>query len=81
MNYLIMLLTTIFMVGCTNVDYVSITDAETNPQEVAVEESEKEETVNTVADEPVKEETPIETKDDLFTGYKLIEVDGGDSRI
>ena len=81
MNYLMLLLTTIFMVGCTNVEDVSITDGETNPQEVTTvdtnENSEKEETITTVVDEPVVEETPTESNNELFSGYKLIEVDGG----
>lgn len=77
-NYLILLLTTIFMVGCTDVEDAPVTEGETASQEVAVEESEKEETIATVADEPVVEETPIQPNNDLFSGYKLIEVDGGD---
>ena len=82
MNYLILLLTTIFMVGCTNVEDASITDVETDPQEVTTVEtnknSEKEETITTVVDEPVVEETPTQPNNELFSGYKLIEVDGGD---
>ena len=79
-NYLILLLTTISMVGCTNVEESSITDRETDTQEVTTvntnENSEKEET--TVVDEPVVEETPTQSNDDLFSGYNPIEVDGGD---
>ncbi|MFT9493431.1 MULTISPECIES: DNA/RNA non-specific endonuclease [Bacillota] len=79
-NYLILLLTTIFMVGCTNVEDSSVTDRETDPQEVTTvntnENSEKEET--TVVDEPVVEEKPTQSNNELFSGYKLIEVDGGD---
>jgi len=82
MNYLILLLTTIFMVGCTNVDDASITEVETDPQEVTTVEtnksSEKEETITTAVEEPVVEETPTQPNKELFTGYKLIEVDGGD---
>ena len=82
MNYLILLLTTIFMVGCTNVEDASITEVETDPQEVTTVEtnknSEKEETITTVVDEPVVEETPTQPNNELFSGYKLIEVDGGD---
>ncbi|MDL4842481.1 DNA/RNA non-specific endonuclease [Aquibacillus rhizosphaerae] len=82
MNYLVILLTIIFMVGCTNVEDASITDGETAPHEVTTVETnnnnEKEETTTTVADEPVVEEAPTETNDGLFSGYKLIEVDGGD---
>ena len=82
MNYLILLLTTIFMVGCTNVKDASNTDVETDPQEVTTVEtnkkSEKEETITTVVDEPVVKETPTQSNNELFSGYKLIEVDGGD---
>ncbi|MFJ7685970.1 DNA/RNA non-specific endonuclease [Peribacillus butanolivorans] len=82
MNYLILLLTIIFMVGCTNVEDTSNTDVETDSQEVTTvktnKNNEKEETVTTVVDEPVVEETPTEQNNDLFSGYKLIEVDGGD---
>jgi hypothetical protein len=89
MNYLILLLTIISMVGCTNVEGTSNTDVETDSQEVTTVESnknnEKEETVTTV--EPVLEETPsvpvaeeslTQPNNELFSGYKLIEVDGGD---
>ena len=82
MNYLILLLTIIFMVGCTNVEDTSNTDVETDSQEVTTVETnknnEKEETVTTVVDEPVVEETPTQPNNELFSGYKLIEVDGGD---
>ncbi|WP_338473343.1 hypothetical protein R4Z10_21610 (plasmid) [Niallia sp. XMNu-256] len=90
MNYLILLLTIIFMVGCTNVEDSSNTDVETDSQEVTVENknnAKKEETVTTVVDEPVVEETPnvpvaeektTQPNNELFSGYKLIEVDGGD---
>lgn len=84
-NYLVLLLTIIFMVGCTNVEDASITDGETDSQEVTTvhtnensKKEEKEETVTTVVDEPVVEEPPTQSKDERFSGYKLIEVDGGD---
>ncbi|QOV11552.1 DNA/RNA non-specific endonuclease [Viridibacillus arvi] len=82
-NYLILLLTAIFIVGCTNVEDASVADKETDSQDVTTVEtnsnnSEKEETITTVVDEPVVEETPTEKNNDLFSGYKLIEVDGGD---
>ena len=70
MNYLILLLTTIFMIGCTNLEDTSITDVETDSQEI--------ETSTTVVDEPVVEETTTQSNNELFSGYKLIEVDGGD---
>lgn len=81
MNYLILLLTIIFMVGCTSVEEATVTDKETNPQEVTVdntnENNEKEETIATVDEEPVVEETSTQPNNELFSGYKLIEVDGG----
>lgn len=90
MNYLFLLLTIIFMVGCTNVEDTSNTDVETDSQEVTTVETnknnEKEETVTTVVEEPVVVETPVpvaeekpaQPNNELFAGYKLIEVDGGD---
>ena len=86
-NFLALLLTIIFMVGCTNVEDVSITDGETDSKEVTTvntnENSKIEETITTVVDEPVVEETVVEetpnqSNDERFSGYKLIEVDGGD---
>jgi hypothetical protein len=81
-NYLILLLTIIFMVGCTNVENTSITDVKTDPQKATTVEtnknSEKEEAVTAVVDEPVVKETPTQSNKELFSGYKLIEVDGGD---
>ncbi|WP_028393956.1 DNA/RNA non-specific endonuclease [Bacillus cihuensis] len=81
-NYLILILTAIFIVGCTNVEDASVTDKETDSQDVTKVEtnsnnSAKEETITTVVDEPVVEETPTEQNNDLFSGYKIIEVDGG----
>lgn len=79
-NYLIILLTAIFIVGCTNVEDASITYGETDSQEVTTVNTNnngKEETITT-DDEPVVEETPTQSNNDLFSGYKLIEVDGGD---
>lgn len=82
MNYLMLLLTIIFIVGCTNVENASNTEVETDRQEVNNVEtnknSEKEETITTVSDEPVVEETANQLKNEQFSGYKLIEVDGGD---
>jgi hypothetical protein len=81
MNYLILLLTLIFIVGCTNLEDTPITEGKTVTQEVTTvssnKNSENEETI-TIVDEPVKEETPTQPNKDLFAGYKLIEVDGGD---
>jgi hypothetical protein len=82
MNYLILLLTFMFIVGCSNVEETSITDGETDPQVVTSvntnKKSEKEENITKVVDEPVEEEAPTQANNDLFSGYKLIEVDGGD---
>lgn len=82
MNYLILILTIIFMVGCTNVEDTSNTDVETNSQEVTTDttnkNSEKNEAVKAVVDEPVGEETSTQPNNELFPGYKLIEVDGCD---
>ncbi|MER1998729.1 MAG: DNA/RNA non-specific endonuclease [Lysinibacillus sp.] len=81
MNYLMLLLTIFFIVGCTEVKEVSITDEQTDPKEnttVNSNNSEKEETITTNVDEPVVEETPTQSKNEQFEGYKLIEVDGGD---
>ncbi|VDG98134.1 Uncharacterised protein [Lysinibacillus sphaericus] len=87
LNYLILLLTIVFMVGCTNSEDASITDVETGSQKVTTVEpnknSEKEETVTTLVEEqeveePVAEEKPTQPKKERFSGYKLIEVDGGD---
>ena len=74
-NYLISLLTIIFLVGCTNVEDVATTDGETDTQEVttvdtaeesSIEENEeeateeKEETIPTTDDKPVVEEQATE---------------------
>ena len=83
MSYIILLLTTIFMIGCTKLEDASSTDVETDLQEATTVEtninSEKEEANSTVIDEPVVKETPAQSNNDIFSGYKLIEVDGGDS--
>lgn len=82
-NYLILLFTAIFIVGCTNVEDASNTDKETDSQELTTVETnsnnseEKDEATTTVVDEPVVEENPTGQNNDLFLGYRLIEVDGG----
>jgi hypothetical protein len=82
MNYLILLLTIIFMVGCTNVEDTSNTDVETDLQEVTTDTTNKnsgiKEAVKAVVDEPLGEETSTQPNNELFSGYNLIEVDGGD---
>lgn len=76
MNYLISLLTIIFIAGCTNAEDASNTKANTVPQEestVTVKpEAEK------TASVPAAEDTSDQSNNELFSGYKLIEVDGGD---
>lgn len=82
LNYLFLLLMSIFIVGCNNVEDVSITDEETVQQEENTvntsNNNENDEIVTTVVDEPVEKETTTQSKDELFSGHKLIEVDGGD---
>ncbi|MGE7930716.1 DNA/RNA non-specific endonuclease [Lysinibacillus xylanilyticus] len=74
-NYLILLLTAIFIVGCTNVEDVSNTDVKSDSQEVTTKNNEKQ---KTTTEKQVVVETSTQSKDQLFKGYKLIEVDGGD---
>ncbi|MGG0643528.1 DNA/RNA non-specific endonuclease [Sporosarcina gallistercoris] len=92
LNYLISLLTIVFMVGCTNSEDASVSDVETDTRKVTTVEpnknSEKEEPVvavveeqeaeEPVVEEPEVEEKPTQPKKERFSGYKLIEVDGGD---
>jgi hypothetical protein len=79
MNYLIFLLTIIFIVGCTNVEDTTNIDVETDSQEVTtVETINNEEDTVTKVDEPVVGQTTTQSNKDLFSEYKRIEVDGGD---
>ncbi|SEO06394.1 DNA/RNA non-specific endonuclease [Terribacillus saccharophilus] len=82
MNYLVLLLTIIFMVGCTDVENVATTDKETDPQVAATEnsdiKSEKEEAVAESVDDPEGEETSTAANEEEFPGYDILEVDGGD---
>ncbi|MDH5161727.1 DNA/RNA non-specific endonuclease [Heyndrickxia oleronia] len=73
-SYLILLLAAIFIVGCTNVEDVLNTNGKADSQEVTTKNSEKE---KTTTEKQVGEETSTQSKDQLFKGYKLIEVDGG----
>ena len=82
-NYLVLLLTLILMVGCTEVEDASVTDNETESQEASTvdtdETSKQEEPATTVIDNPAEEETVTEetsaqSNDELFAGYKLLEV-------
>ncbi|MGC6583623.1 DNA/RNA non-specific endonuclease [Paenibacillus sp. FSL W7-1279] len=88
MNYLILILTIIFMVGCTNVEDPPITNGENAIQEVTKVDKEAEGTITEaikepkgeekVVDEPAVEETPTQPNNDLFSGYERIEVDACD---
>lgn len=81
MNYLIILLTVIFMVGCTDVEEATVTDGETETQGVTqtktAKSSEKGETIPTAVEKSTVEETPTQSNDERFEGYELIEVEGG----
>ncbi len=74
------------MVGCTNSEDASSTALEIDPQEanaVETNENSKEETLddtvdNEPVDDPAVEETTTQSNNELFEGYKLIKVDGGD---
>ncbi len=73
-------LMTIFIVGCTNPEDASTANTQTAPQEVneTNDSSKEEKTIKTVANLPVVEETPTKSNNERFSGYKHIEVDGGD---
>ncbi|AQU80729.1 hypothetical protein AJGP001_16175 [Planococcus faecalis] len=79
-NHLMILLLSVFLVGCTDVEETAITDTEA--QEVPADETndnrEKEEPVIPAVEEQAVEKTPTKTSDDLLAGYELLEVDGGD---
>jgi hypothetical protein len=84
-NSIIFFLVAIFMVGCADVENVStskgktdqeVTATNTNENSVKVEATEVEE--EPVEEEPAVKEISAKTNEDLFSGYNLIEVDGGD---
>ncbi|MGM9948488.1 MAG: DNA/RNA non-specific endonuclease, partial [Lysinibacillus sp.] len=86
-NYLALLLVSILVIGCTAVEDAPVTEEEPASQEVTTvdpdESGNKEESDTTAVDEPAEEEptveeTPTQTTEERFAGYKLIEVDGGD---
>ncbi|MFP7255025.1 DNA/RNA non-specific endonuclease [Terribacillus goriensis] len=87
MNYLVLLLTIIFMVGCTNVEDAATTDKETVSKVIAAESSdtktERQEAEAKVEDkqereEPQAKEASTGADDEEFPGYDIMEVDGGD---
>ena len=84
---LALLLMLVFMAGCTSGEDASVpTDETTNPKEEVTYNTEEKEDTESIIDEPAEEESveeqaeekPAQTNDDLFAGYRLIEVDGGD---
>lgn len=79
-NHLMILLLSVFLVGCTDVEETAITDTEAQevPADEANDNREKEEPVTPAVEEQAVEKTPTKTSDDLLAGYDLIEVDGGD---
>ena len=81
LNYLILFLTAILIVGCSDVEGVSNLEDETDTQEVSTEntnDKNEKETITTTTDDQAEEETATVKKDELFADYKLVEVDGGD---
>jgi hypothetical protein len=86
-NGLLLLLTTMFIVGCANVEGATPPDKEADPKVEAADTSdikgEKKEAAPEAVDEPeaeeaVAEEISPETNDEGFPGFDLLEVDGGD---
>ncbi|MCK6207710.1 DNA/RNA non-specific endonuclease [Bacillus infantis] len=75
-NYLISLLTIIFIAGCTTPEDAPNTNADKVPQEETTVTVKPEE--EKTASVPAAEETSTQSNNELFSGYKLIEVDGGD---
>lgn len=73
LKYLILLIVAVVIVGCSNVEDTSDVDENVvSPQKVTNSDE------ITTTEKEVVEETSANPKDDLFKGYKLIEVDGGD---
>jgi hypothetical protein len=86
-NGLLLLLTTLFIVGCADVEDAATTDKEAEPKVEVTEKTDikgkKEEVAPEAVDEPeaeeaVAEEIPSETNDEGFPGFDSLEVDGGD---
>lgn len=84
-RYLPLLLTAAFLVGCTEVEEVTTTDAATEEQEtvatgISTEQVQTEPQSNEepATDAAPQTEEPAKQEADPFAGYKLIEVDGGD---
>ncbi|PLR91943.1 DNA/RNA non-specific endonuclease [Bacillus sp. T33-2] len=75
-NILFSLLTITLMVGCTNVEDTSNTVVGTDTQKAVA--AEKNNNAKEETDSTVPEETATQPNNELFSGYNLIEVDGGD---
>lgn len=78
MNYLIYLLMIILIAGCSNLEDAPTSNVGTAPQKVTTVETNKNVDMEKTVDKPVVEETPTKPNKELFQGYKLIEVYGGD---
>lgn len=83
--YILLSLAVILMVGCTNEDTSStikkVEESATQTEEVVetTETSTDDSNTETTAEEPAEaEETVTNSDNNLFSGYKLIDVDGGD---
>lgn len=83
--YILLSLAVILMVGCTNEDTSStiekVEEPATQTEEVVetTETSTDDSNTETTAEEPAEaEETVTNSDNNLFSGYKLIDVDGGD---
>ena len=77
------LVSALMLGACGDVEEISDENVNTGAVESSVEEEtpkeeEKKETITTVDNKTVVEETPTKSNDEQFTEYKLIEVDGGD---
>lgn len=85
MKYLILVFSIIFIAGCGNTENTTGADEPTTKQEETVTKEEvaveqEQEVVSPIEKEEVKKEkTVTEKKADDFSGYKLIEVDGGNT--
>ncbi|OIU73145.1 DNA/RNA non-specific endonuclease [Rossellomorea aquimaris] len=87
LNGLLLLLTSMIIVGCANVEGAAAPDEASDPKVEATENADSkgktEEAASEAVDEPeteeaVSEETSTETTDEGFPGFDLLEVDGGD---
>ncbi|OAT86060.1 hypothetical protein A6P54_17765 [Bacillus sp. MKU004] len=78
LNGLLLLLTSMVIVGCANVEGAAAPDEEAEPKVEATENADK--AAPEAVDEPeaVAEETSTQTNDEGFPGFDLLEVDGGD---